>query len=61
MLRDLCGLSVSHGALVKQVRRLGGWMGESRDAIEQQLRTGAYVNADETGWRVGGVNHWLWR
>lgn len=59
-LRDLCGLSVSHGALVKQVVRLAGWLGESRDAIEQQLRTGPYVNADETGWRVGGVNHWLW-
>lgn len=59
-LRDLCGLSVSHGALVKQVRRLGGWLGESQDAIEQRLRAGAYVNADETGWRVGGVNHWLW-
>jgi hypothetical protein len=59
-LRDLCGLSVSHGALVKQVRRVGGWLGESADAIGQQLRAGAYVNADETGWRVGGVNHWLW-
>lgn len=59
-LRDLCGLSVSHGALVKQVRRLGKWLGESADAIGQRLRAGAYVNADETGWRVGGVNHWLW-
>jgi hypothetical protein len=60
VLRDLCGLSVSHGALVKQVRRLGGWLGESTDAIGQRLRIGAYVNGDETGWRIGGVNHWLW-
>jgi transposase len=60
VLADLCGLSVSHGALVKQVRRLAGWLGESADAIGRQLRAGAYVNADETGWRVGGVNHWLW-
>lgn len=60
VLKDLCGLSVSHGALVKQVRRLGGWLGESRDAIEQQLRAGPHVHADETGWRVNGVNHWLW-
>lgn len=60
VLKDLCGLTVSHGALVKQVRRLGGWLGESRDAIEGRLRAGAFVNADETGWRVGGVNHWLW-
>lgn len=59
-LRDLCGLSVSHGALVKQVRRLARWLAESTDAITRRLRAGAYVNADETGWRVGGVNHWLW-
>jgi hypothetical protein len=59
VLRDLCGLSVSHGALVKQVRRLAGWLGDSADAIGRRLRSGAYVNADETGWRVGGVNHWL--
>src|SRR5205807_405744 len=60
VLKDLCGLTVSHGALPKQVRRLGSWLGESAGAIEQRLRAGAYVNADETGWRVGGVNHWLW-
>lgn len=59
-LRDLCGLSVTHGALVKQVRRLGKWLGDCTDAITERLRTGTYVNADETGWRVSGVNHWLW-
>jgi hypothetical protein len=59
VLGDLCGLTVSHGALVKQVRRLGGWLGESADAIERRLRAGVYVNADETGWRIGGVSHWL--
>lgn len=60
VLRDLCGLSVSHGALVKQVRRLGSWLGDSRQAIEARLRSGPHVHADETGWRVDGVNHWLW-
>jgi transposase-like protein len=63
VLRDLCGLSVSHGALVKQVRRLGSWLsapGGAADAIRERLRAGSYVNVDETGWRVGGVSHWLW-
>ena len=59
-MQDLCGLTVSHGALVKQERRLGEWLGDSTDAISEQLREGPHVNADETGWRVGGVNHWLW-
>jgi hypothetical protein len=63
VLKDLCGLTVSHGALVKQVRRLGAWLsapGGAADAIRDRLRAGPCANVDETGWRVGGVNHWLW-
>ena len=29
-------------------------------AIKQSIRQSPYVNADETGWRVNGQNHWLW-
>jgi hypothetical protein len=60
VLQDLCGLSVSPGALPKQVRRLAGWLEEPCEAIKRSLRTGPYVNADETGWRIDGVNAWLW-
>jgi hypothetical protein len=63
VLKDLCGLTISPGALPKQVRRLGGWLdapGGACEAIRQRLRSGKYVNADETGHRVNGVNHWLW-
>jgi hypothetical protein len=63
VLRDLCGLTVSPGALPKQVRRLGSWLaapGGAHEAIKGRLRAGPFANADETGWRVNGVNHWLW-
>jgi hypothetical protein len=30
------------------------------EAIKQQVRHSPCVNADETGWRVNGQNHWLW-
>lgn len=30
------------------------------EGIKQQVRHSACVNADETGWRVNGQNHWLW-
>lgn len=60
LLQDLCGLSISPGALPKQLRRLSGWLGDSRQAIADRLRQGPFVHADETGWRVNGVNHWLW-
>lgn len=28
--------------------------------IQQALQKSSYVHSDETGWRVGGNNHWLW-
>ncbi|MEK7994856.1 MAG: transposase, partial [Planctomycetota bacterium] len=30
------------------------------EAIKEGVRQSPYVNADETGWRVNGQNHWLW-
>jgi len=30
------------------------------EGIKLSIRHSSYVNADETGWRVNGDNHWLW-
>ena len=30
------------------------------EGIKQSIRHSPCVNADETGWRVSGQNHWLW-
>lgn len=60
VLKDLCGLVVSPGALVKQVRRTGAWLGEPYDQIKRALRQSEFVHADETGAPVNGQNHWLW-
>ena len=30
------------------------------EGIKQSIRHSPCVNADETGWRVNGQNHWLW-
>ncbi|MCL0103565.1 transposase, partial [Dehalococcoidia bacterium] len=30
------------------------------EGIKQSIRHSPSVNADETGWRVNGDNHWLW-
>lgn len=60
VLKDLCGLSVSAGALPKQMRRMSGWLAEPYDRIQDELRNSPVVHADETGARVDGRNHWLW-
>jgi hypothetical protein len=54
------GFTVSPGGLTQ------GWMSLARrleggyEDILQKIRTSAVLHADETGWRVNGVTHWLW-
>jgi hypothetical protein len=51
---------VSPGGLSQQWMRLGDILAPWHDAIAQEARAGAVLNADETGWRVNGKTHWLW-
>lgn len=60
VLNDLCGLSVSPGALPKQMRRMSAWLAEPYDRIKSALRQSPVVHADETGAPVGRENQWLW-
>ncbi|TAN59633.1 hypothetical protein EPN16_06780 [bacterium] len=29
--------------------------------LMQSLKTGAFIHADETGWKIDGKTHWLWK
>jgi transposase len=60
LLKDMPGLSISAGGLVKQIKRLARWLeGKYQDLI-RQMRASEHVHADETGWRINGRNFWLW-
>jgi transposase len=60
LLKDLPGLSLSPGGLVKQIKRLARWLeGKYQDLI-RQMRASPHVHVDETGWRIDGKNFWLW-
>jgi len=60
VLADLPGLSVSPGAIARQVQRAAGWFAEDYDKLLLELRSSAQVYADETGWRTNGRNGYLW-
>lgn len=60
LLKDMPGLSISAGGLVKQIKRLAKWLeGRYQDLI-RQMRASEHVHVDETGWRIDGKNFWLW-
>lgn len=60
LFSQLPGLKISAGAIVKQIKRLGGWLSKQYHRLKLTLRLAGVVYADETGWRVNGKNGQLW-
>ena len=60
LLEDLCGLRVSPGALALAAGRVADRLSPEVASIREAIRGSPAVNVDETGWRVGGRNNWLW-
>src|SRR5439155_25431595 len=70
VLADLPGLSISAGAVARQLQRLGEWLDPYYERVKLALRASPRVNGDrsgnrrlprdETGWRTNGRNGYLW-
>jgi transposase len=60
LLKDMPGLSISAGGVVKQIKRLGRWLDVKYRDLIRQMRASPHVHVDETGWRIDGKNFWLW-
>lgn len=59
-LRDSFRLRLSHGAIVHMEDVVAQALGPAYHRLLAELRRGRSVHGDDTGWRVDGVNHWLW-
>lgn len=60
LLSALCGLKVSVGEVARMLATVAA-LGESAyKQLQKQLQASAYVHGDETGWREGGQNGYLW-
>lgn len=53
-------LVISAGALVQILQRARDYLGEKYDQIRDAVRASPIKHADETGWRVDGINSWVW-
>lgn len=60
LLSDLIGLDISEGALVNMLGAAREPFAAQTDLIRARLLSGDAIQSDETGFRVGKKNWWLW-
>lgn len=54
------GMAAQRSAFARADQRLAQGFAPTYADLQKQLRQSEVVNADETGWRVGGHSAWLW-
>ena len=54
------GLKLTTSALAQALQRMSVWLQIEESAIIQAVRSSPYVHMDETGWKISGINHWIW-
>jgi len=54
------GLRLSQGTLVLFLKKASAYFGKPYEEILASIRAAPVKHADETGWRVNGVNNWCW-
>lgn len=52
--------SVSAGGLTQAWGQLAVYLQPYYQQLEQHIRQAGVLHADETGWRINGLTHWLW-
>jgi transposase len=59
-LKTYCGLKACPATFIRAEQRLADLARPTYDLLLDALRRAQVVHADETGWRIGRVNAWLW-
>jgi len=59
VFRDLFGIIISRGGVAQSILRAGQRCQRAYQEIRQSVHDSPQVVPDETGWRVGGIQHWL--
>ena len=54
------GLQVNRSSLCPALKRLSLKGKATYEGLVSKIRGSPVVTGDETGWRVGGLSHWLW-
>jgi len=60
ILSVVCRFNVSAGGLTQAWKNLARILEPAYHDIGWRISNSAVLNADETGWRLNGITHWLW-
>lgn len=60
LLEQNYNLKVSKGEIINLLHKTKEWLGNQYEQIKLAVRASPIKHADETGWRVMGINAWIW-
>lgn len=60
VLSVFSSFKITAGGLTQAWKNLAFTLEANYRDIGQKIRQSAVLNADETGWRLNGITHWLW-
>src|SRR3989338_10392042 len=60
LLLTMYGLRISGGGLVSILSQIKEEFGEYYLTLEKKMRLVKTKHADESGWRIDGINHYIW-
>lgn len=60
LLQQSYDLNISKGEVINLLLKARLWLGTAYDQIKDEIRASPIKHADETSWRVLGINSWIW-
>jgi transposase len=59
-VREVFGCPISLGAVDRTIMRMSAVLADPWAELREAVRAAEVVHADETSWRLGGAQQWLW-
>jgi len=59
-LNKFFGLNITEGAIAKMLQKASEYLGAEYESILTAIKLAKVKYCDETGWRIEGINHWVW-
>jgi transposase len=57
---EILGLEISDGEVYNILNQLKDAFGDYYETLVKKMREASTKHIDETGWRINGINNWLW-